>query len=287
MNCSEANQMSIAGFLMSKDIIPSKPSGNNFWYCSPLRHEQEPSFKVCRIKNVWYDYGTGTGGRLVDLVCRMYQTNVTGALLVLSGMNIEPVDLSFSEKQEDHEQEPGIEIKHLQPLQNHALIQYLEGRKINAGIAAKYIQEAYYRITSNDKQYFSIAFENRAGGFELRNKYFKGSTSPKDITIIPGKTDFAVNCFEGFSDFLSALTWYKTDQPACDTVVLNGVGLVEKFINQMPKYSRINLYLDNDRAGKETAIRIQNIRPDAINRSLSLYPQFKDFNMFLTDRLNQ
>ena len=138
MNCSQANQMSIAGFLMSKDIVPSKPSGNNFWYCSPLRSEKEPSFKVCRSKNVWYDYGTGTGGRLVDLVCKMYQTNITGALLVLSGMTIEPIDLSFSDKQEDTEQESGIEIKHVQPLQNQALIQYLQGRKVNAGIAAKY-----------------------------------------------------------------------------------------------------------------------------------------------------
>jgi len=284
MNCTQANQMSIAGFLMSKNIIPSKPAGNNFWYCSPLRSEKDPSFKVCRVKNVWYDYGTGTGGRLIDLVCKMYNVDVPGALLVLSGMKIEIPNISFSDQQEDHEQESGIEIKHLQPLQNHALIQYLEGRKINAGIAPDYLREAYYRTNSSDKQYFSIAFENRAGGFELRNKYFKGSTSPKDITSIPGKTDFAVNCFEGFSDFLSALTWYKTDQPACDTIVLNGVGFVEKFIDLMPKYSRINLYLDNDNAGKETAKRIQALRPDAINRSALLYPKYKDFNEFIINQ---
>jgi DNA primase len=269
---------------MSKNIIPSKASGNNFWYCSPLRSEKEPSFKVCRVKNVWYDYGTGTGGRLVDLICRMYLVDVPGSLLVLSGMSIEPADISFSEKQEDPEQESGIEIKHLQPLQNHALIQYLESRKINASISSKYLQEAYYRTNSSDKQYFSIAFANDKKGFELRNKYFKGSTSPKDITTIPGKTDYAVNCFEGFSDFLSALTWYKTDQPACDTIVLNGVGFVEKFIDLMPRYGRINLYLDNDNAGKATAKQIQDLRPDAINRSVLLYPKFKDFNEFIINQ---
>lgn len=284
MNCTQANQMSIAGFLMSKNIVPSKPSGNNFWYCSPLRHEQEPSFKVCRVKNVWFDYGTGTGGRLVDLVCRMYQTNVTGALLILSGMNIEPLDISFSEKKKDIDQEPGIKIRHIQPLQNHALIQYLESRKINTNIAAKYLQEAYYITNSNDKQYFSIAFENDQHGYELRNKYFKGSTSPKDITTIKGKTDFAVNCFEGWADFISALTWYHTDQPSYDTIILNGVGFVEKFIDMLPKYTKINLYLDNDNAGKETAKTIQNLRSDAINRSMLLFPKSKDFNAFLISK---
>jgi hypothetical protein len=169
-------------------------------------------------------------------------------------------------------------------LQNHALIQYLESRKINASISSKYLQEAYYRTNSSDKQYFSIAFSNDKKGFELRNKYFKGSTSPKDITTIPGKTDYAVNCFEGFSDFLSALTWYKTDQPACDTIVLNGVGFVEKFIDLMPRYGRINLYLDNDNAGKATAKQIQDLRPDAINRSVLLYPKFKDFNEFIINQ---
>ena len=281
MNCAEANQMSIAGFLMSKNIVPSKPSGNNFWYCSPIRHEKEPSFKVCRVKNVWYDYGAGTGGRLVDLVCKMYQTNVTGALLVLSGMIIEPVDISIFDQQESIEQESKIEIKHIQSLQNKALIQYLESRKINAGIAAKYCQEAYYKVIFKDKDYFSIAFENDQHGFELRNKYRKCSSSPKAITTIPGKSNIAINCFEGWADFVSALTWYNTDQPAYDTIVLNGIGFIDRFIKLLPKYTRINLYLDNDEAGKKTAKQIKDLRPDAVNRSMLLYPNFKDFNEFL------
>lgn len=293
MNCTQANQMSIAGFLMSKNIVPSKPSGNNFWYCSPLRHEQQPSFKVCRVKNVWFDYGTGTGGRLVDLVCRMYQTNVTGALLILSGMNIEPLDISFSEKKKDIDQEPGIKIRHIQPLQNHALIQYLESRKINTNFASIYVNEAYYNTYPEQKKTnFAVSFKNDHAGYELRNGFktdhspngFKGSSSPKDITTIQGKSNIAVNCFEGFMDFLSALTWYNTDQPAYDTIVLNGVGFVEKFIDMMPKYTKINLYLDNDNAGKETAKTIQNLRSDAINRSMLLFPKSKDFNAFLISK---
>ena len=40
-------------------------------------------------------------------------------------------------------------------------------------------------------------------------------------------------------------------------------------------------YLDNDKAGKETFLKLKNINLDAINRSEQLYPEHKDFNDFL------
>jgi len=285
MNCRQANEMNIAGFLMSKGINPDRQAGNSFWYCSPLRKEKTPSFKVDRVKNVWYDYPGLTGGRLVDLVCKMYNVDIPGALLILSGAKPSIQNQSFSFDQlKDNEHETRAEIKHIQPLQNQALIQYLNSRKINPKLAFKYCTEAYYKTTASDKQYFSIAFENDSTGYELRNKYFKGSTSPKDITTIPGKNPLAVNVFEGFMDFLSALTYYKADCSTCVTIVLNGVGFIERFINLIPNYKKINLYLDNDRAGNEAAKRIQEVRPEAVNRSQIIYPSYKDFNEFLINQ---
>lgn len=212
----------------------------------------------------------------------MYNVGVPGALLILSGAAVENPHISFSEKQEDLAPETSIEIKHVQLLQNKALIQYLTSRKITKELASRYCSEAYYKTTSLDKQYFAIAFENDRHGYELRNQYFKGSTSPKGITTIPGKNSFAVNCFEGFMDFLSALTWFKTESPACDTIILNGVGFIEKFIDLMPNYTRISLFLDNDQAGKNAVDRIQALRPDAVNRSQLLFENCKDFNKFIT-----
>jgi DNA primase len=285
MNCKLANEMNIAGFLMSKGINPKKTAGNSFWYCSPLRNEETPSFKVDRIKNVWYDFGTSTGGRLIDLVCKIYNIGVPGALLILSGASVEKPIIPFSEKQPlSQYQESKVEITHMQPMQNMALVQYLKGRKIKPGLAGRYCKEAYYKTQASDKHYFSIAFENDHHGFELRNKYFKGSTSPKYITTIAGENSFAVNVFEGFMDFLSALSYYNIDRPACDTIVLNGVGFIEKFIVRMPCYNKINLYLDNDRAGNEAANRIMELRPDSVNRSQIIYPTCKDFNEFLVNQ---
>jgi DNA primase len=296
MNCEKANEISIAGFLSSKGINPAKESGNSLWYCSPLRNEETPSFKVNRAKNVWFDYGgdAGTGGRLVDLVCGMYRVSVPGALIILSGAVIDNTPVSFSDQQNTSNNESRIEIKHVQSLQNKALIQYLDLRKIPFKIASRYVEEAYYNAYSGQiKPYFAIAFRNDEGGFELRNGIqtknfpggFKGSSSPKAISTIHGTANGSVvNVFEGFMDFLSALTWFNTYAPTSDTIVLNGLGFLDRFIDLMPGYTKINLWLDNDRAGKEAATRIQALRPDAVNRSLLLFPKHKDFIGFITSK---
>ena len=143
MNCLQANSINIAGFLMSIGIHPEKQSENNFWYYSPLRSEREPSFKVCGSKNVWFDYGTNTGGRLVDLVCKMNNVRVPGALLLLSGAVTEQSVIFFPDQQESFMMEPKFKIKHLQPLQNQALIQYLTDRKINPTLASKFCNNSY------------------------------------------------------------------------------------------------------------------------------------------------
>jgi len=282
MNCTNANQMSIAGFLQSRGFRPHKVAGNSFWYCSPLRAEKTPSFKVDRVNNLWYDFGTATGGRLLDLVCKMYNVDLSGALLILSGQRILKPVLSFSDTQITRSfSEPKLEIVGIEPLQNYALIQYLCQRKINNRVVSLYCKEAYYRTYAEGKEFFSVAFGNDSHGWELRSKYFKGSSSPKDITTIKGKDSTRVNVYEGFMDYLSALSYYNIQRQACDSIVLNGVGFVERFIALMPRYCNIDLYLDNDSAGQEACRRIQILRPDALNQSKLLYPDHKDFNEFL------
>lgn len=281
MNCKEANEIRIIKFLFERCVNLERSSGGDFWYCSPLRKEEKPSFKVNSEKNVWFDYGTGIGGKLIDLVCAMYRVDVPGALIILSGTNFSAesikFDLSF-----DQQNCPiaGIKINHIQPLQNAALIQYLEQRKIPFAIASPYLKEAYY--SAKNKTFFALAFKNDLGGYELRNKYFKGSNSPKGITSIPGSIEInTVNLFEGFMDYLSALVYNNAYKPKCNTIILNSVSHLSKVYNLLADYGHINLYLDNDKAGKETAKKIQDKYPEAINRSEKIYPGAKDFNEFL------
>lgn len=283
MNCEQANKMNIAGFLSSQGKSPEKPSGNGLLYCSPLRNEKTASFKVDPVKNVWYDFGTGTGGRLVDLVCQMYNVDVPGALLILSGADISNQSFSF-DKQESISS--SIEIKHVQELQNRALIQYLESRGISLKIASGYIKEAYYNITKPDtgeiRRYFAVAFENDKSGYELRNKIWKGSTSPKTITTIPGNRE-KINVFEGFMDFLSALVYYQQPEPKNTTIVLNGLAHISKLYEMLTGFKQINLYLDNDesQSGQNAVRELQNRFPVAVNHAALLYPNHNDFNDFL------
>jgi hypothetical protein len=136
------------------------------------------------------------------------------------------------------------------------------------------LKEAYY--TNNDKQYFALAFENDSNGYELRSKYFKGCTK-KDITTIPGKGN-SLNLFEGFFDYLSALTCF--DERSCNTtIVLNSLVNLDKV--DLTRYDKINLFLDNDKSGIKTATDIIQKHPGAVNRSQQFYRFCKDFNEYL------
>lgn len=284
MNCSQANELNIVDYLSKSGIQPATVKGRNLWYNSPLRNEKTPSFKVDPDKNVFYDYGAGTGGRLVDLVCQLHRVGVTGALLILSGADITPQFLSFPKQKGETLPEPTIEVKHVQRLQNKALIQYIETRGIPGAIATRYTEEVYYAITNSGtgetKKYFALAFRNDKGGFELRNKYFKGGNSPKAITTIPGNLQ-KVNVFEGFIDFLSALVYYRQPSPTNTTIVLNSVSHLKQLNDLLPNFIQINLYLDRDQAGQKAATEIINRFPEAVNQAAKLYPNHKDFNEFI------
>lgn len=117
-------------------------------------------------------------------------------------------------------------------------------------MAAHYVQEMYYRI--GDKPYFALAFKNDAGGYELRNPRFKGSTSPKDITHIrqSGKKNDSCFVFEGIMDYLSFIAIRQKTNPTypCldwqNYVILNSTTNVDKALYPLAEYEHIHCLLD-------------------------------------------
>ena len=95
------------------------------------------------------------------------------------------------------------------------------------------------------KRYYAIGFRNRSGGLELRNRFFKGCIPPKDISLKRSGADVCA-VFEGFMDYLSAM---QLGIIASDWLVLNSVSNVEKALQVLGDYQRIECYLDNDNAG--------------------------------------
>ncbi|MDQ6845614.1 MAG: CHC2 zinc finger domain-containing protein [Bacteroidota bacterium] len=71
LNCVAANRIDLVDYLSNLGYRPQKIKNNDYWYLSPLRNEKTASFKVNRKLNVWFDFGEGNGGDLVDLECNI------------------------------------------------------------------------------------------------------------------------------------------------------------------------------------------------------------------------
>lgn len=283
MDCKTANKISIIKFLSNIGISPNAKRGRIFWYLSPLRNEKTASFTVDPDKNLWYDHGTAIGGRLIDLVRRLFSVDVPGALKIISEAGITQESFSF-DKQKEITLPEKIKIEIIRSLNNDALIQYVESRRIPFKIAASYTKEVHYTAYEGQtKPYFTIAFENDESGYELRNKIWKGATSPKTITTIQG-TPEKLNVFEGFMDFLSALVHFRQTKPQNTTIVLNSTANLSKIWEVLPKFNQVNLFLDNDTSGEETTNEIKDLFPEAIDQAKIIYPNYKDFNDFICNK---
>jgi len=290
MNTNQIKNIKITDYLYSKGIQPKQIKGTDYWYISPLREERTPSFKVNNHSNVWYDYGTGKGGNITDLIMRMYNLNsVTEVLNHFNRNENIPTPQthseSFSFDQQRESVSTGINILKVLPLTNRALLEYLTERKINLDIAKQNCKEVYYSV--GDKRYFALGFQNESGGYELRNKYFKGCTS-KDISIYqpksPNQEDRknTESClvFEGFMDYLSYLTLKKADKPIVDTIILNSVSNLSKAIGFIKSHPKVYTFLDNDEAGRNATEFLSETCYALVDKSVK-YADHKDLNEYL------
>ncbi|MGH2642974.1 MAG: toprim domain-containing protein [Chitinophagaceae bacterium] len=115
------------------------------------------------------------------------------------------------------------------------------------------------------------------GGFEIRNPYFKGSSSPKGITTIKNNAEEVI-VFEGFFDFLSFKTIHPTQaENRFDFVVLNSISFFEKARPFMEQHCSIRLYLDRDTTGQNCIRKALSLSSKYKDES-SLYQNYKDLN---------
>ena len=196
MNCEQANQIDLVDYLHALGYDPKKIRGEDFWYFSPLRKEKEASFKVNRNKNVWYDHGLGKGGSLVDFVTEYYRCNLSEALQKISSFHPQKDLQNTVARPPFHPNKNNVFpvsdsretvikiIAAKKPVQDLMLCRYLRQRRIEKSIADKYCYEVLFRVNNKDKDYRAIGFKNNAGGYELRNEYFKGSSSPKYVSYL-------------------------------------------------------------------------------------------------------
>jgi len=272
----EVREIDLVDYLSRIGYEPEKISGVDYWYLSPLRIENTASFKVNRKLNRWYDHGIGKGGNLIDFGILYYGCSVADLLdRVASNFSFHkpsnrlPSQLSI---------EPKLTIIGNYPVSSISLLRYLEQRAIPAALADQFCRELRYDV--NGKKCYGIGFKNDSGGYEIRNPYFKASSSPKDITTFSNGTN-EVAVFEGFIDFLSFLVIYKMrGDYDTDFTVLNSISFFERARPFMEVHSTIKLFFDRDTAGKNVS-RYALLLSEKYRDESSLYADYKDLNDWL------
>jgi len=299
MNIQQINsELSITDLLARHGIQPVHKKGDDWWYISPVRMaERTPSFKVNTRLNRWYDHGSGEGGKAFDLAMRLHRTasireviqllsEQTIASTTTSALTIQPARKSA--KQEISAVTPapstGIQVLEANYLEEKSqLADYLQQRGISLKTANPYCREISFSIGS--RRYQAIGFQNRSGGYELRNSWFKGSSSPKDITYI-NRGAGTVCLLEGFIDFLSLLELRPRLKTSSSFLVLNSLAQLGKSLDLLGRHRQALLFLDHDQAGRKVTERLLQSELNCQDLS-SFYQGYKDVNELLVARPRQ
>ncbi|HUN13470.1 MAG TPA: toprim domain-containing protein [Alistipes sp.] len=267
-------RLPIRTYLAERGLYPTKDNPRYGLYLSPLRKEHTPSFKVDYMQNLWYDFGLGAGGSIIDLVMRLERCNFTEAVQLLSCG--ERTSIAVPVSPSVLPTVPALRMLFDIPLRHSALVGYLSSRGIDPAIASACCREVHYTV--GGRNYFAVGFRNDASGWELRSECFKGCVSPKQITTIDNRSDTVV-AFEGFMDFLSYLS--MENQLQTDAAVLNSVVNLPKAIPFLDRHTTIHAFFDNDEAGRKATADLKRLCPNSsvIDRS-HLYRKHKDLNEY-------
>ncbi|WP_315403538.1 CHC2 zinc finger domain-containing protein [Hoylesella saccharolytica] len=277
MDIQHIKQIAITDYLQQQGYAPARVHGIHYWYCSPLRNERTPSFKVNTERNQWYDFGTGEHGDIIDLVCALHRCTISEAIGLLSGAKqVAHQEFSFGGERKISERK--LEILSAQPLSNSYLLRYLAARAIPLPVASAYCSEVLFQ--NMKRTYYAIGFANDAMGWEIRNMYFKGCIAPKAVTTIKRGTD-CLQIFEGFMDFLS----WQTLNPSstCDTIVFNSLTLLPRIQEKIKSYKQVESFLDNDDTGRKSFEVLKHFCPSIIDGSVR-YRTYKDLNEWLVSK---
>ena len=277
----------ITAYLQSKNILPAHKLNdggrNDYAYCSPLSNERTPSFFVNEKTNVFYDYSTGQKGDVIRLVQQIERINFTSAVRLLQSFTgiIEPLTLtdsipSISDATSD------CKITAIKTLQHPSLLAYVENKRgIPYEYASRYVKQIHY--SRKAKNYFGVGFKTDSGTWAIRAEGFKAWIGRADITTIPGKTVNVVHVFEGFFNYLSALTYFGKHTTDSKTIILNSVSHVSRALPELKSADMVHCWLDNDRAGRKAVDDIRSAGCNVHDRS-NLYSAYNDFNEYLTTR---
>ena len=289
---SRIKRYPIVEYLEKKGLKPVRRTAAYALYCSPLREEMHPSFKVDTEKNLWIDYGEGRGGSIIDLCMRMEGCTLSEAIRRLRQNASDDGTYSFLNDFVPNNTQPAMAVNGARrmieisdTLPPHLQDYLTKERCINLEKAMPFLKCISYEVRS--RLYQAIGFANLSGGYELRDdKTFKGTIAPKDITPIFTDRTEPVCIFEGFMDFLSFLSMKEEITNHC--LVMNSVSNVARTIRYLNDrhLTHIRAFLDNDEAGRRT---VQDFIKSGFHvEDMNIhYKDFKDLNEYHVSRARE
>ncbi len=269
--------MPITEFMHKLGCKSTKKRGKEVWFHAPYRSDSTPSFCVNTEKNIFNDFGAGVGGDIFTLAGLMINSNdFMAQARYIAEVTNNPIERSEPPKYEPEPTVPQFTDVEVKPLGHPALLSYLRERGIPSDIASANCVEIHYRL--HDKQYFAVGFPNEDGGYEIRNRFFKGSIPPKAVSLLKNGS-VNINVYEGFIDYLSGLTmgYGRTE----DNLVLNSVANRDKAYKHLDGYDLINCWLDNDKAGRQCLEALQKRYGEKVRDFSVVFRPCKDVNEYL------
>lgn len=272
----------------------------NYVCLSPFRPESTASFHVSEPKNCWIDFGEvengkPVGGDALRLLMRLYSVNLPQARVLLrelAQVALSPEQLADATPQVKRSADsPKMSFFDVTfgRLTHPYLIQYLVSRNINWGLiqgneqTLAHLQQVTYQVVgkATPKPKFSIAWKTEAG-HEIRNAGFQNCMGGRGITYIKGREPGCM-IFEGFMDYLSALTYYKRSSFRCSVLILNSATTIGAAVPYVEHEPVVHWFGDNDAAGEKTLAFLRDALPPGRIRTYNeIYREYKDFNDFLT-----
>ncbi|MHB1179829.1 MAG: toprim domain-containing protein [Daejeonella sp.] len=291
LNANEIREkVSPVDLLAHLGYAPAYKSGKELFYLSMLREEKTASLCVNEQLGIWYDHGGPNhsgikGGNVIDLGLA-YWFPLSFAEVLEKIKDTCSVDISKIPEQRDLSQKgrpriaiklPNYKIEEIKPLgSNPAITSYLQYRGVWE-TAAEHLKEIYYYIEDNKKNrkhFFATGWKNENGGWEVRNKYFKGCLGKKGMSFIQGEENRLV-VFEGYLDFLSWKHEQALSKPTA--LILNSLSFISAAIDRASKFEIVDVFFDHDQSGKQATKQFLSAIPHAKDRS-DLYAGYKDYN---------
>ena len=274
---AKAREVSIEIILDKLGAKRAGGTGNRLLYHCSFREDRNPSMYVNLTRGTWVDMANpdeykGDGIKLVELTLNLRPLEaakyIVGESVVSSNASTQ-INTFRRVQREDSTEYTVHELDH------PALLDYLNSRGIPANLAKRFCKEIHIG------RLFYLGFASQKGGYELRNKFGKRSLGNKNISVL-GAGDKAI-IFEGFIDFLSHLRIYGY-LAEHKYIVLNSVCNLEKVIEHFNVFglpNHIQLWLDNDDAGRNAAIYLTEKLHCDIEDMSSVYASYNDVNDWL------